>query len=201
VSRPPWNHNIAYFPFILREAAEKPRRNALDVGPGDGVLAAHLAALVPSVTGLDLDQAQVDAATDAYGAVPGLEFRQGNLLDTTPPGAPFDVVTISATIHHLELEPALERLKELIAPGGTLVIVGLAIDSTFGDFLFTAATAPIVRLTRAMLGWYDHGAPMEDPRDSWSRVRTVSRDILPGSVFKRRLYLRYTLVWNKPATL
>jgi len=198
VARPPWNHNIAYFPFILGVVSEKPRRNALDVGPGDGMLAAQIAGVVPSVIGLDLDARQVDVATAAYGDVAGLSFQQGDLLTTTPPGAPFDVVTISATIHHLDLEPALRRLAELTAPGGTLVVVGLAVDSTFRDFLFTAVAGPLVRVARAMRGWYDHHAPMDDPSDSWSRVRDVSRDILPGSIFKRRLYLRYTLVWNRP---
>jgi len=201
VARPPWNHNIAYFPFILGMVSEKPRRNALDVGPGDGMLAAQIAGVVPSVIGLDLDKRQVDVAAETYGAVPGLTFQHGDLMATTPPGAPFDVVSISATIHHLKLKPALERLAELTAPGGTLVVVGLAVDSTFRDFLFTAMTAPLVRAARAMRGWYDHHAPMEDPSDSWSRVRDVSRDILPGSVFKRRLYWRYTLVWNKPQAL
>jgi len=198
VARAPWNHNIAYFPFILGVVSEKPRRNALDVGPGDGMLAAQLAGVVPSVIGLDLDQRQVDVAAATYGDVPGLAFQQGDLLTTTPPGSPFDVVTISATIHHLPLETALVRLAELTAPGGTLVVVGLAVDSTFRDYLVSAATAPIVRVARSLRGWYDHGAPMEDPRDTWSRVRDVSRDILPGSVFRRRLYWRYTLVWNKP---
>ena len=205
MSRAPWNHNIAYFPFILGVIGEKPRRNALDVGSGDGMLAAQIAGIVPRVVGLDINAHQVDVAAATYGDVPGLTFELGNLLDATPEGAPFDgapfdAVTISATIHHLELAPALERLKLLTAPGGTLIVVGLALDGTFGDFLISAATAPIVRLARAVRGWHEHNAPKHNPRDSWSTVRGVSRDILPGSVFKRRLYWRYTLVWNNTSS-
>ena len=210
MSRAPWNHNIAYFPFILGVIGEKPRRNALDVGSGDGMLAAQIAGIVPRVVGLDINAHQVDVAAATYGDVPGLTFELGDLLDATPDGAPFDgapfdgapfdIVTISATIHHLELAPALERLKLLTAPGGTLIVVGLALDGTFGDFLISAATAPIVRLARAVRGWHEHNAPKHDARDSWSTVRGVSRDILPGSIFKRCLYWRYTLVWNNTSS-
>jgi len=198
MARPRWNHSIEYFPFVLRVVSEKARRNALDVGSGDGVLAAHLAALVPSVTGLDLDQAQVDAATTDYGPVPGLTFLQGDLRDTTPPGAPFDAVVSSSTIHHLELEVALRRLAELTASGGTLVVVGLAVDTSLWDHIVSAASILPNRIMRARHGWYDHGAPMDDPRDSWATVRDVTEQLLPGVEYRRRLYWRYTLVWNKP---
>ena len=198
MAQPRWNHNIAYFPFVLGVVAQKPRRRALEVGTGDGVLAAHLAALVPSVTGLDLDQGQVDAATADYGPVPGLTFLQGDLRDTTPPGAPFDAVVSSATIHHLELEVALRRLAELTASGGTLIVVGLAVDTSPWDHLVSAASILPNRVMRARRGWYDHGAPMDDPRDSWATVRRVAEQLLPGVEYRRRLYWRYTLVWNKP---
>ena len=196
--RSPWNHNIAYFPFVLGVAGEKARRNALDVGTGDGMLAARLAAVVPSVTGLDLDERQVDAATAEYGSVAGLTFLQGDLRHTTPPGAPFDLVVSSATIHHLELEVALRRLAELTASGGTLVVVGLAVDTSPWDHVVSAASILPNRLMRALRGWYDHGAPMDDPRDSWATVRGVAEQLLPGVVYRRRPYWRYTLVWNKP---
>jgi len=196
--RPEWNHNIHYFPFIERVAARTSRRNALDVGPGDGMLAARLARTIPSVTGLDLDPRQVELSRAAHGDVPGLVFEQGDVLATTPDGAPFDLVTCSATIHHLPLDAALARLAELTAPGGSLVVVGLARDASPSDVALSGFTVLVSRVARALRGWYDHGAPMEDPTDSWATVRRTAQRSLPGVTYRRRLYWRYTLVWVKP---
>ena len=103
MSAKPWNHNIQYFPFIEREVAREPRRSALDIGSGDGMLAARLARIVPAVVGLDLHEAQVDAASRTWAHVPGLTFETGDLLTAHPAGAPFDAVTCSATLHHVDL--------------------------------------------------------------------------------------------------
>ena len=197
-ARREWNHNIHYFPFVERVAVERARRNALDVGPGDGMLAARLARGIPSVTGLDLDARQVAVARAAHAGVPGLAFEQGDVLDTTPAGAPFALVTCSATIHHMPLDAALSRLAELTAPGGTLVVVGLARDASVLDLALSAFTVLASRIARARRGWYDHGAPMEDATDSWATVRRTARRVLPGVAYRRRLYWRYTLVWQKP---
>jgi hypothetical protein len=39
---------------------------------------------------------------------------------------------------------------------------------------------------------------VQDPKESWSEVRSTSGSNLPGSKFRRRLYWRYSLVWDKP---
>ena len=197
-ARREWNHNIHYFPFVERVAAERARRNALDVGPGDGMLAARLARGIPSVTGLDLDAHQVAAAREAHSGIPGLAFEQGDVLESTPRGAPFDLVTCSATIHHLPLDAALARLADLTAPGGTLIVVGLARDDSIGDLALSAFTLVASKIARARRGWYDHGAPMKDASESWSTVRGTVERVLPGATYRRRLYWRYTVVWEKP---
>jgi SAM-dependent methyltransferase len=196
VGKPAWNHNIAYFPFIERVARKRFRRSALDVGTGDGMLAAELSEFVPVVVGLDLHQEQVDAAAAAYGARPGLRFAVGDLLTTRLPEEPFDFVAASAVVHHLELLPALHRLRDLTAPGGTLVIVGLATNRSALDWILAGLSVLPTRLARVRHGWHDHGAPKMDPRDSWGDIRKSAREVLPGARFRRRLYWRYSLVWN-----
>jgi 2-polyprenyl-3-methyl-5-hydroxy-6-metoxy-1,4-benzoquinol methylase len=195
----PWNHNIAYFPFIEKVARSQSRRSAIDVGTGDGMLAARLAEFIPIVVGLDVDEAQADAAAAAHPSVPGLRFETGDVLTKHPKEEPFDFVACSATIHHLDLMPALRRLRELTAPGGTLVIVGLATNSSALDWLIAAASAVPVRLARIGRGWHDHGAPRQDPRDSWTEVRRAVRAELPDSQWRRRFYWRYSVVWNRPS--
>ena len=194
-----WNHNIAYFPFIEKIAKQKSRRTAIDVGTGDGMLAARLARFIPSVLGLDAHREQVDGASALYDGTPGLRFQLGDVLDTHLADEPFDFVACSSTLHHIPLAAGIERLRELTAPGGTLVIVGLGTNSTVSDWLLEVIRLVPVRLARARHGWHEHGAPKLDPTDTLSAIRAAFRSELPGSTFRRRLYWRYTLVWNRPA--
>jgi SAM-dependent methyltransferase len=196
----PWNHNIAYFPFIEKVAKARPRRSALDVGTGDGMLAARLAASIPLVVGLDLHQEQVDGASVRYPDQPGLSFLVGDVLDARLADAPFDFVVCSSTLHHFDLSAGLARLVELTAPGGTLVIVGLARNSSAIDWILSGLSVVPVRIARLGRGWHDHGAPKRDPHDSWTEIRTEVLEKLPGSTFRRRLYWRYSVVWNRPAS-
>jgi SAM-dependent methyltransferase len=194
----PWNHNIAYFPFIEREARSRVRRSALDVGTGDGMLAARLAAFIPSVVGLDSQPDQIEDAAARYPEPLGLRFEVGDVLAAHPADAPFDFVVCSATLHHLELAAGLNRLAELTAPGGTLVIVGLARNASIYDRLLSALSVVPVRIARAGRGWHEHGAPKKDPAESWADVHRAVSAALPGARFRRRLYWRYSVVWNRP---
>jgi hypothetical protein len=194
----PWNHNIAYFPFIEKVASSTPRAAALDVGTGDGMLASRLAASIPLVVGLDLQPELVDDATARYPGVPGLRFLVGDLLEVELADAPFDFVVCSSTLHHVELAAGIARLAELTAPGGTLVIVGLANSSTPLDWSLDLLRLVPVRITRARRGWHEHGAPKRDPRETLREVRSTVLSALPGAEFRRRLYWRYSVVWNKP---
>jgi SAM-dependent methyltransferase len=44
----------------------------------------------------------------------------------------FDLVTSVASLHHLDAETALARLRDLLRPGGVLAVVGLARSSLTG---------------------------------------------------------------------
>lgn len=195
-----WNHNIHYFPLILGLVGEKPRASALDVGSGDGMLASRIAETVPLVIGLDADAEQVALATRRYGRIDGLRFEHGDVLSTTLVDEPFDVVTCSAALHHMPLEAGLSRLGALTAPGGTLIVIGLATEGSLLDRIIAAFSVLPSRLARATRGWYDHGAPMDDPHDTYAEVREAANRILPGSAFRRHMYWRYSLVWQRPVS-
>jgi 2-polyprenyl-3-methyl-5-hydroxy-6-metoxy-1,4-benzoquinol methylase len=195
-----WNHNTHYYPSILRTVSSRPRRNALDVGSGDGVLANHLAARIPSVVGIDSSAEQTKRASTTFATTPGLSFVTGDLLTAKVSGAPFDVVTCSAALHHMPMEAALERLKELTAPGGVLIIYGLATNASALDWIGSTLAIPVASISRAIRGWYEHGAPMEEPQDTYAAVKQAASRILPGSHYRKRLYWRYSIVWNRPVT-
>ena len=65
---------------------------------------------------------------DAARAAPGpeVDYVHGNVLTHPFPHGSFDLVASIATLHHLDMAAGLQRLGELVRPGGVLVVVGLA---------------------------------------------------------------------------
>jgi 2-polyprenyl-3-methyl-5-hydroxy-6-metoxy-1,4-benzoquinol methylase len=117
----PWNVNIHY---DARLAACATAVAVLDVGCGDGFLAALLARRAPGVVGIDIDALVLRRARDRFPDSP-VTWRHGDVL-THPfePGS-FDAVVSNATLHHLPgNRNALRRLSQLVRPGGTMAIVG-----------------------------------------------------------------------------
>jgi 2-polyprenyl-3-methyl-5-hydroxy-6-metoxy-1,4-benzoquinol methylase len=82
----------------------------LEVGAGGGELAAALRAGGHDVVAID-----PASETD--------EVRAVALLDVDEPAASFDAALAVVSLHHVEpLRPSLERLAELVRPGGTLAV-------------------------------------------------------------------------------
>lgn len=188
---PFWNHNTHYHPLALRHARSS--ATALDVGCGEGLLVRRLReAGVPRVTGLDLDPAEVARAVGG----PGISYQAGDVLDG--PAETFDLVTCFATLHHLDLEAGLRRLAALTAPGGRLVVVGLAAVRTPVDAATSLAAVPVAWAVDRARGTWEHGSPMADPVDGYGDVRRAARAILPRVRWRRRLYWRYSLEWQRP---
>ena len=188
---PFWNHNTHYHRLALRHAPEA--GTALDVGCGEGLLVRRLReAGVQQVTGVDLDPVEVSRAVGG----PGVDFVAGDVLDV--PDGQFDLVTCFATLHHLDLEAGLRRLAALTAPGGHLVVVGLAAARTPVDAVAGIAAVPVAQVVDRARGTWDHGSPVVDPVDSYADVRRAARAVLPGVRWRRRLYWRYSLEWRRP---
>ncbi|GAB3305226.1 hypothetical protein GCM10027427_34100 [Pseudoclavibacter terrae] len=118
-----WNSNIHYHHLIL-DALPPNAQTALDVGTGNGLLAAELHQRVPAVIGLDPD---AEALESAHGEDHDVTWIHDDVLTYPLPLASFDVVTSIATIHHLpNLDQTFSRFAELAAPGGMVAVVGLA---------------------------------------------------------------------------
>lgn len=197
-ARHPFSHNDHFHGWILRNLPSR-RDRALDVGCGEGLLAARLAECFRTVDAAD-DDAAMRAATDGRN-LPNVRVLDG--FDSAA-GA-YDLVTMIATLHHLELEPALERCRALIAPGGRLLVVGLARPDTFSDALWVTASA----LANPVMGFVRHPAPateptappvfpVRDPADTFDEIAAAAAAILPGAVLRRRIPFRFTLDWQAP---
>jgi hypothetical protein len=104
-----------------------------------------------------------------------------------------------ATLHHLPLEPALRRFRDLLWPGGVLVVIGLHPIQTMSDFVYGCLAMPVVWWMRATRPVEPVLAPIRDPDESLDEIRTAVEKILPGVQFKRQLLFRYSMIWQKPA--
>ncbi|MEU1405812.1 class I SAM-dependent methyltransferase [Streptomyces sp. NPDC005728] len=196
-TEPYWNHNVHYHRTVLA-AVPDGCRTALDVGCGDGLLAHKLAGRAETVTGVDRSPEMIRLARERQPR--NVTFLEADYLEETSlaDGA-HDFVSAVAVVHHTHFEDALDRLTRLVAPGGRLMIVGLAYNHTLADRVISGCGLPASRLYARLRGGKRSpaGMPMEDPPRHWAEVRAAARRHLPGCHYRRRLLWRYTLVWDK----
>ena len=209
-ARHPWNHNEHFHGWILGNLPAR-RRAAVDVGCGTGVLAGKLAPHFARVTGIDADEAMAAAASARCARDPTVTIRWcafGEFAQAAGDGEA-DLITMVAVLHHLDLEDTLARIPGLLAPGGRLLVVGLARVSSPADLvidLISAALNPVMGLIkhprRARPG--DGPAagkpamPVRDPAVTLAQIAAAASTRLPGATVRRRLFFRYTLRWDKP---
>lgn len=194
-----WNHNSAYHGELVDAAARHGGR-VLDVGCGDGLLVRRLSRVADDVVGIDSDEAALARARERLADRPNARVIAGDVMTSADlDGATFDLITCVAVLHHLPLRPALERLRELTAPGGELRIIGLSANKTVADWVLSGAALIPVRVLSRMHGEsvYD-GMVVHEPTDSLDEIRRAAAAALPGSRVRRRFYYRYSLTWTKP---
>jgi len=209
-ARHPWNHNEHFHGWMLRNLPAR-RRAAVDVGCGTGALAGKLAPRFERVTGIDADAAMAAAASARLAQDPRVTIRRGSFeqLASAPGDGAADLITMVAVLHHLSLDDTLARIPGLLAPGGRLLVVGLARVNSLPDLaveLISAAANPVMGLIRhpRPVGPADGPAsgqpvmPVRDPATTLAEITAAARTHLPGATIRRRLYFRYTLRWDKP---
>ena len=207
--RYPWNHNDHFHGWILRRLPRR-RRRALDVGCGLGTLVGRLRSSGVTVVGLDVDEPMVEATRTRFADDPGVTVRHGRFEDVPADGS-FDVVTMVASLHHMDLEAALRHAAGVLAPGGRLLVVGLARIGAPRDLavdLVSSFTNPVVgfvkslRPSRAAVAeaGEEPAVPLRDVDQTYGEVRATARRVLPGARFRQRLFFRYTLEWTSPTS-
>lgn len=198
----PWSHNDHFHRWILRQLPSRFDR-ALDVGCGSGGLARLLATRATSVHGIDSDQRIIGRARESTDTGLPVTFAVADAL-TYDEGGRYDVITCVAVLHHLPLTETLVRFRRQLAPGGTLVIVGLTREDTRVQTLLGLASVPLNLIT----GWIKNRgrraprplamtAPTRPADVPYTEFVREVRRVLPGVRLRRRLFWRYTLVWKK----
>lgn len=202
-----WNHNIHYHPVALHALPPSCRR-ALDVGCGQGALTRRLRGVVPHVTGIDRDERSIELARGHAGAG-DISYLHADFLTAPFPPESFDAITSVASLHHMNATKAFDRMRELLRPGGTLVVIGLARVSTGADL---ALELPATISTRVYRLVANHGqqrasssaAPVYQspvlwpPPHTYRQMRQLAQRELPGVRYRRHLLWRYSLTWTKP---
>lgn len=192
-----WNHNIHYH-RVVESALPDRCQSALDVGCGEGVLTRHLRRHVPHVVGIDVDERSISLAVQQSPSRE-IEYVIGDVLTHQFERGSFDAVTSVATLHHLDAEAGLKRMAELVAPGGALVLVGLARSRLPQDLHWEVAAAVTHRLHVLRRGYWEHSAPkVWPPPLTFPQMQTLSAAVLPGAIFRRHALWRYSIVWMKP---
>ncbi|MEV0315007.1 class I SAM-dependent methyltransferase [Nonomuraea fuscirosea] len=190
-----WNHNIHYHPRILR-AVPDGAKSALDVGCGEGTLARELRRVVPHVTGIDPDAAGLALAREHADDI---AYVQDDFRTHPFEPASFDVVTSVATLHHMDAAEGLTRMRDLLAPGGVLAVLGLARSTMPGDLPRELAAVAANGLHRATKEHWEHPSPtVWPPPVTYPEMRALAAELLPGSAYRRHLLWRYSILWRKP---
>ncbi|MFI6662517.1 class I SAM-dependent methyltransferase [Streptomyces sp. NPDC050523] len=93
----------------------------LDLGCGKGGNAAHLARLGMDSVGIDVSAAQLQAARDRWGSVPGLSLVQADAAAYLDTAGSFDAVcSVYGAVWFTDPAVLLPLVRERLRPGGTL---------------------------------------------------------------------------------
>ncbi|HEY3833872.1 MAG TPA: class I SAM-dependent methyltransferase [Acidimicrobiia bacterium] len=195
----PWNWNIHHQRVVL-DAVPNEAATALDVGSGDGLLAFDLAARGLDVTGIDLDGESVERArADARATSTATTFVLGDLFDHPFEPHSFDVVASISMLHHVDATAGLRRMRELVRPGGTLVVVGFARPSTAIDCARVVVGGLVAYAMKFTGRYWEHNAPtVWPPPCTMHEMRGLVAHELPEARFRGLLPSRYAAVWSAP---
>ncbi|WP_243789556.1 bifunctional 2-polyprenyl-6-hydroxyphenol methylase/3-demethylubiquinol 3-O-methyltransferase UbiG [Saccharopolyspora gloriosae] len=196
-----WNHNVHYHRLVLDTVPDGCGK-ALDVGCGDGLLVRKLAARANRVTGIDRSRRMIREARRASINLSNVSYVDSDFVDfeAKERGGEYGFISSVAALHHMDFTSALTGMARLLAPGGRLVLIGLARHHTPLDWACDIAAIPAHRILARRHGGVTEppDLPTRDPAMTWDQVRHAARDLLPGSRYRRLLLWRYALTWQKP---
>jgi SAM-dependent methyltransferase len=154
------------------------------------------------VIGNDVDDAMRDQSAKRCSGLSNVSVAAGQWTEVA---GPFDLVTMVAVLHHLDVEAALREVRRLLAPGGRYLAVGLAMPRSFRDHLWDTASM----VTNPIIGFLEHQWPsragvqpppfsVQDPKVSFDELRIILNVVMPGAVIRHHLGFRHTIAWTKP---
>ena len=193
----PWNVNIHY-DGKLEKCVPGHAASVLEVGCGDGFLAARLSQWVPHVVAVDVDEPVLRRARQRFPDAP-VTWRHGDVLALADELGEFDTVVSNAMLHHVaDTRAALACLRGLVRPGGTLAVVTFARPG-WRHLPWALATLVIRGLAIRVRSKWEHSAPtVWPPHDTVEELRRHVRAELPGAQVSLLALGRVFVKWQAP---
>jgi 2-polyprenyl-3-methyl-5-hydroxy-6-metoxy-1,4-benzoquinol methylase len=200
-ARHPWSRNDHFHSWIVANMP-RCRRAALDIGCGEGELAAILAKHFQRVLATDVNGHMREVASRRCRGLDNVTISGDDLAEVS---GEFDLITMVAVLHHLDTEHALRKVRSLLAPGGRFLVVGLAAPQSLTDHPWDTAST----VTNPVIGYIKHPwpnpeepttppFPVTEPTRTFDQVRHSVDLVMPNAVMRRRLGFRHTIAWTKP---
>lgn len=204
-----WDHSTHYHRWLLTQFPPRCER-ALEIGCGTGSFTRLLAQRAEHVLGLDLSPEMLRVARErTAGEGTNVEFVLADAMSYPLPDAGFDCIATIATLHHLPIAAALEKVRAALKPGGVFVCLDLYQRASLLDWLSDAVAWPVSQaLTLARTGtlrppcevraaYAAHGET--DVYPTLAELRRLCATVMPGARVRRHLFFRYSIVWRKPS--
>lgn len=131
-----------YADFLLPHLT--PDTHLVDVGCGSGELTLELAPSVRQITGIDVDEGEVDEARRKAGllGIVNADFRLGDAYALDLPGDQADAVFGHSVLEALDRPAeALTEMKRVLRPGGVVAVASVE----YGSLILAGPDAALVR--------------------------------------------------------
>ena len=104
---------------IIAGAALSPGKRVLEIGCGTGMFTEMFAATGATIVAVDISPELLEKARSRRLPAGQVTFCERRFEECDVEGQ-FDAVIGSSVLHHLEIESAIRRIKDLLKPGGKL---------------------------------------------------------------------------------
>jgi len=199
-----WDHNQQYSKLILKEIKPGIER-ALDIGCGTGEFTKKIAMMSKEVIGIDIaDQMILEAKKRHQSENIRYILQDFDVMDEKEH---FDCIVSIAAFHHLSLDTALPKIKRMLNPGGTLIVLDLYKRRGILDLFLDIIAVPLSKLIKTV---NRSGRMSREEIEAWKEhcridkyltikeLRQIYYKYLDKSVkIKRLVFWRYFALYRK----
>ena len=201
-----WNHNTHYHEYLLRHIPQR-CEHVLEIGCGKGGFTRRVADRAKQISAIDLSPAMLRYAREDSAEYHNIEYRLADFIELPLLPESYDCIVTIATLHHIPLEHAVQKMRSSLKPGGVLAVLDLYQEEGTADALRGLLAAGVHRYLSFTRNpgyrisaeeqrlWDQHGEQESYPR--FPALREMCHRLLPGAILKKHLLWRYSLIWQK----